>query len=127
MSIAAVKVEATPLRVLIVEDSEEDSDLIVLELKRGGYEPFYRRVETADAMARALEEGEWDLVLSDFSMPRFSVPEALGMVQQKGLDLPFVIVSATIGEEAAVEAMKAGAHDYILKHRLGRLVPAIKR
>jgi len=112
---------------LIVEDSEEDSDLIVLELKRGGYEPFYRRVETGDAMARALEEGEWDLVLSDFSMQRFSVSEALGMVQQKGLDLPFVIVSATIGEEAAVEAMKAGAQDYILKHRLGRLVPAIKR
>ena len=127
MSQAAFKIETVPLRVLIVEDSEEDSDLIVLELKRGGYEPIYQRVDHADAMARCLEEGEWDIVLSDFSMPRFSVAEALGMVQQKGLDVPFVIVSATIGEEAAVEAMKAGAHDYILKHRLGRLVPAVKR
>jgi two-component system cell cycle sensor histidine kinase/response regulator CckA len=127
MSQAAFKIETSPLRVLIVEDSEEDSDLIVLELKRGGYEPLYRRVDTAEGMAEALEDTSWDVVLSDFSMPRFSVSEALSMVQQKGLDLPFVIVSATIGEEAAVEAMKAGAHDYILKHRLGRLVPAVKR
>jgi signal transduction histidine kinase/ActR/RegA family two-component response regulator len=78
-------------------------------------------------MIRALEDDTWDLVLSDFSMPSFSVSEALAMVQQKGIDVPFLIVSATIGEEAAVEAMRAGAHDYILKHRLGRLVPAIQR
>ena len=69
----------------------------------------------------------WDMVLSDFSMPHFSVSEALGLVQQRAADLPFLIVSATIGEEAAVEAMRAGAHDYILKHRLGRLVPAVQR
>ena len=127
MSLAALKTETVPLKVLIIEDSEEDSDLIVLELKRGGFEPVYRRVDNREAMLDALNEGSWDMVLSDFSMPRFSVVEALEVVQQKGLDVPFVIVSATIGEEAAVEAMKAGAHDYILKHRLGRLVPAVTR
>jgi two-component system cell cycle sensor histidine kinase/response regulator CckA len=127
MSQAAVRSETMPLRVLIVEDSEEDADLIVLELKRGGFEPIYRRVDNAEDMSRALCDRDWDIVLSDFSMPRFSVTEALNMLQACGLDIPFVIVSATIGEEAAVEAMKAGAHDYILKHRLGRLVPAINR
>ena len=127
MSQAAVKMGSVPLQVLIVEDSEEDADLIVLELKRGGYEPVYRRVDNPADMKRALEEHEWDLVLSDFSMPAFSVPQALNLAQQHREDVPFVIVSATIGEEAAVEAMKAGAHDYILKHRLSRLVPAIQR
>jgi signal transduction histidine kinase len=127
MSQAAVKAESTPLRVLIVEDSEEDADLIVLELKRGGFEPVYRRVDCADEMAAALRDRDWDIVLSDFSMPGFSVTDALTLVQARGADIPFVIVSATIGEEAAVEAMKAGAHDYILKHRLSRLVPAVKR
>src|SRR4051812_47912288 len=127
MNYTAVKMETVPLKVLIVEDSEEDADLIVLELKRGGFEPIYRRVDTEEAMAKALAEREWDLVLSDYSMPRFTVTEALNMLQATGLDIPFVIVSATIGEEAAVEAMRAGAHDYILKHRLGRLVPAVSR
>ena len=127
MSQAAVQLEAMPLNVLIVEDSEEDADLIVLELKRGGFNPHFRRVDNAEAMLRALDEGSWDLVLSDFSMPHFTVTEALALAQQRGADLPFVIVSATIGEEAAVEAMKAGAHDYVLKHRLGRLVPAMQR
>jgi signal transduction histidine kinase len=127
MSQAVARTEMTPIRVLIIEDSEEDADLIVLELKRGGYSPEFRRVEEADGLVRALSDGEWDLVLSDYSMPRFSVPEALSIVQQKNADLPFVIVSATIGEEAAVEAIKSGAHDYVLKHRLSRLVPAVKR
>jgi signal transduction histidine kinase len=124
---ATLQLESTPLNVLIVEDSEEDADLIVLELKRGGYAPEFVRVDTAEGLRRAFDEKPWDLVLSDFSMPHFSVSEALALVQQHAEDLPFVIVSATIGEEAAVEAMKAGAHDYILKHRLGRLVPAIQR
>jgi len=127
MSQAAVRTDNVPLRILIVEDSEEDADLIVLELRRGGFEPIFRRVDDAEGMAQALAEGEWDIVLSDYSMPNFSMPEALSMVQAKGKDIPFVIVSATIGEEVAVEAMKAGAHDYILKHRLSRLVPAINR
>ena len=116
-----------PLNLLLVEDSEEDADLLVLELKRGGYNPLCRRVETAEELAGALGEREWDLVISDYSMPRFSLNAALSMVQERGLDVPFVIVSATIGEEAAVSAMKAGAHDYILKDKLGRLVPAIQR
>ena len=120
-------VEAQPLRVLIIEDSEEDADLLILELRRGGFQPVYRRVETEPALGAALEEGEWDIVLSDFSMPRFSMPSALAMVQGRGRDVPFLIVSATIGEEAAVEAMRAGAHDYILKDKLSRLVPAVRR
>lgn len=127
MSQAAVQLEPRPLNVLIVEDSEEDADLIVLELKRGGFNPHFRRVDNAEAMRRALEEGSWDLVLSDFSMPQFTMTEALALTQQRAADLPFVIVSATIGEEAAVEAMRAGAHDYVLKHRLGRLAPAVQR
>ena len=127
MSSAAVKTDGAMLRVLIVEDSQEDAELIVLELKRGGYEPKYVRVDEPEAMRAALDQQEWDLVLSDFSMPRFSVTEALNVMDQKGADIPFVIVSATIGEEAAVEAMKAGAHDYVLKHRLSRLVPAVQR
>jgi signal transduction histidine kinase len=127
MTSTAVKAETMPLKVLIVEDSEEDADLIILELKRGGFEPNFRRVDNPEEMAEALRDRDWELVLSDFSMPRFSVTEALSMVQARGLDIPFVIVSATIGEEAAVEAMKAGAHDYILKHRLSRLVPAVNR
>src|SRR5205807_421388 len=94
---------------------------------RGGYDPEYLRVDHAEAMRAALDHGEWDLVLSDYSMPQFSVDDALKILEHKGLDLPFVIVSATIGEEAAVEAMKAGAHDYVLKHRLSRLVPAVRR
>src|SRR5215469_7453258 len=126
MSGTAVAICA-PLNVLIVEDSEEDSDLIVLELKRGGYEPSYRRVEDAFGMSAALRERHWDIILSDFSMPHFSLREALSIIQTMTLDVPVVIVSATIGEEAAVEAMKAGASDYVLKHRLSRLVPAVRR
>src|SRR5215467_13695279 len=126
MSGTALAISA-PLNVLIVEDSELDSDLIVLELKRGGYEPSYRRVEDAFGMSAALRERHWDIILSDFSMPHFSLREALSIIQTMTLDGPVVIVSATIGEEAAVEAMKAGAADYVLKHRLSRLVPAVRR
>jgi signal transduction histidine kinase len=117
----------TPINVLVVEDSEEDTDLLVLELKRGGYEPNCRRVDTADAMVAALAERKWDLVLSDYSMPQFSVSEALSLLQQKGVDVPFVVVSATIIDEQAVMAMKAGAHDFVMKHNLSRLVPAVER
>lgn len=127
MSGLAAAKQPAPLNVLIVEDSEEDAHLMVLELKRCGYDPHCLRVEDEAGMARALEERDWDLVLSDFSLPRFSLRGALELLQRKEADTPFVIVSATIGEEAAVEAMKAGAHDYVLKHRMGRLGPAVER
>ncbi len=115
------------LRVLIVEDSEDDTMLLGRELRRGGYEPMFKRVDTAIAMNAALEQQTWDIVLSDYSMPQFSAPAALRLLQKKELDLPFIIVSGVIGENTAVAAMKAGAHDFILKGNLARLVPAIER
>jgi signal transduction histidine kinase len=123
----AVAMEMAPLTVLIVEDSEEDTDLLVLELRRAGYSPNYKRVDTPLALAEALDEQHWDLVLSDYSMPQMTMRKALDMVMERSMDVPFLIVSATIGEEAAVEAMRAGAHDYILKDRLSRLAPAVRR
>ncbi len=116
-----------PLRVLIVEDSEDDSLLLLRELSNGEYDPVWERVDTADAMSVALEEGSWDLVLSDFDMPRFNALAALNLVQQAGLDLPFIVVSGVIGEVEAVRIMKAGAHDYVFKNNLARLLPAIER
>ncbi len=117
----------TPLRLLIVEDSPDDADLVVRELHRGGYDPVPRRVETATAMLVALEEGEWDVIIADYSMPNFSASAALRLMQQKGLDLPFIVVSGSIGEETAVAMMKAGAHDYLMKNDLRRLPSAIER
>lgn len=116
-----------PLRVLIVEDSEDDALLLLMELQRSGYEPDVERVETREAMKEALGRREWDIVISDYVMPRFSGFDALNVLEESGLDLPFIIVSGNIGEDIAVQAMKAGAHDYILKGNLARLVPAIER
>ena len=112
-----------PLNVLIIEDSEDDTDLLLLELKRGGFEPSYRRVETGAGLVDALEYQKWDVVLSDYSMPRFTVGEALTILHQRKLDIPFLVVSATIVDEQAVAAMKAGAHDFVMKDRLARLAP----
>ncbi len=117
----------TPLRVLIVEDSEDDTILVVRELQRSGYEPTFERVDTPEAMNAALEQQAWDIVLADYAMPRFTMPAALAMVKEKWLDLPFIIVSGAIGEEAAVAAMRAGVHDYVMKDNLARLAPAIER
>ncbi|MGH7411491.1 MAG: response regulator, partial [Candidatus Methylomirabilis sp.] len=117
----------TPLRVLIVEDSEDDAALLVRELRRGGYDPEIRRVDTTAAMSAALDRETWDIVISDYTMPRFSAPAALSLFQERGLDVPFIIVSGTVGEDAAVAAMKAGAHDYLMKGKLARLVPAVER
>lgn len=115
------------LRVLIVEDSEDDTLLLLRELRRGGYEPVHERVDTAAAMEAALAN-EWDLVISDHSMPAFSSSAALELLRGGGfVDLPFIIVSGQIGEDAAVAAMKAGAHDYIMKDNLRRLNTAIER
>src|ERR671911_793344 len=117
-----------PLRVLIVEDFEGDALLLLHELRRGGYEPEYVRVDTAEAMEAALEEREWDLVVADHSMPAFSSLAALELLRGKGFeDLPFIIVSGQIGEQVAVEAMKAGAQDYLMKENLTRLNTAIER
>jgi len=115
------------LRVLIVEDSEDDALLITREVLRGGYESASELVETSETMMAALKRQKWDVVISDYVMPRFGGLEALDVLKQSGLDLPFIIVSGNIGEDIAVEAMKAGAHDYILKGNLARLVPAIER
>lgn len=116
-----------PLRVLIVEDSEDDAEIIVYQLERGGYAPIYQRVDNAAAMSLALEQQQWDIVLADHSLPRFSGTAALALLQEKGLDLPFIIISGSIGDEIAVAAMKSGAHDYLMKENLSRLVPAIER
>ena len=117
-----------PLRVLIVEDSEDDVLLLLRELRRGGYQPAHERVETPEGMEAALEKGMWDLVVSDHSMPHFNSSAALKMLREKGYpDLPFIIVSGRIGEDVAVEAMKAGAQDYIMKDNLARLTSAIER
>jgi signal transduction histidine kinase len=116
----------TPLRVLIVEDSEDDATLLLRELSRGGFAPIFERVDTPQAMTAALLR-PWDVVLSDWGMPHFSAHQALTLLQQSERDLPFIIVSGTIGEEAAIAALQAGAHDFMAKGRLGRLVPAIER
>src|SRR5215208_256981 len=117
-----------PLKVLLVEDSEDDALLLVRMLRRGGYDPAWERVDTQSAMEAALDGGSWDLIISDHSMPAFSSLAALGLLRRKGfVDLPFIIVSGQIGEDAAVAAMKAGAHDYLMKDNLARLNSAIER
>lgn len=117
----------TPLRVLMVEDSGDDAELLLLELERGGYDPVHERVDSQEAMAAALEGRSWDVVISDYVMPQFSGLAALALLKEMEIDLPFIIVSGRIGEDIAVEAMKAGAHDYLRKDNLARLVPAVGR
>jgi two-component system cell cycle sensor histidine kinase/response regulator CckA len=116
-----------PLRLLIVEDSEDDMLLLVREFERGGYKVTFERVDTPEAMQTALDHQPWDIVISDYSMPHFSGTGALKLLNEKGLDVPFIIVSGTIGEDTAVAAMKGGAHDYIMKGNLRRLLPAVER
>src|SRR5258705_4249441 len=116
-----------PLRALIVEDSLNDAELLIHELTSGGYDLTCERVETGDALRAALAREPWDIVLSDYSLPTFSGPDALRITQATQCDLPFIIVSGTIGEETAVSALKAGANDFLVKVGLVRLVPAIER
>ena len=115
------------MRLLIIEDSENDALLLLRELRKGGYQPEYKRVDTEIAMIEALEKDKWDIIISDYSMPQFNGIAALKISQKYKPDLPFIIVSGTIGEDVAVEAMKAGAHDYLMKGNLERLTPAIER
>jgi diguanylate cyclase (GGDEF)-like protein len=116
-----------PLRVLFVEDNPGDAALLVRELRKGGFEPLFERVDTRAAMAAALERQMWDAVFADHSMPHFSALEALKVMKEHNRDMPFIIVSGTMSEDKVVNALKAGAHDYIVKGRFMRLVPALER
>ena len=118
---------ACPLRVLIVEDTPDDVLLLLRVLKKAGYAPEHQRVDTAAAMRDALAAQPWDIVISDYTMPQFSALQALEIAKEHDADLPFIIVSGNIGEEVAVGAMRAGAHDYLLKHGLARLGPVVTR
>jgi PAS domain S-box-containing protein len=118
---------AKPLGTLIVEDSEDDARLVVRELENAGFDVKWTRVETAPAMRAALGQEPWDLIIADFTMPQISAPAALKLLQEVGIDLPFIIVSGSVGEDIAVDAMKAGAHDYLVKGNLKRLAPAVQR
>jgi signal transduction histidine kinase len=116
-----------PLRALMVEDVEHDAQLAVRELERGGFDVTFERVETPEAMSAALTRQSWDIIISDYSMPRFSAPMALALVKERNLDIPFIIVSGTVGEDIAVESIHAGANDFMAKGKLARLVPAVER
>ena len=118
---------SVPFRVLMIEDSEDDTALLVRELRRGGYDVTHERVDTPAAMSSALNKEKWDLVISDHSMPHFSGAAALKLLRQTESEVPFIFVSGTMGEEAAVAALKDGAQDYVMKTNLKRLVPAVQR
>jgi len=118
---------AKRLAILIVEDSESDVQLIVRLLKKSGYDLLFRVVETAAQMQAALAQESWDVVISDYSLPQFNGHAALRLLQETGIDIPFIAVSGTMGEETAVAMMKTGAHDYLMKNNLARLAPAVER
>ena len=118
---------AVQLRVLVVEDSETDTELMLRALRQGGFEPMSERVGTATAMSAYLDAHPWDLILCDYALPGFSGAAALSLFKATGKDIPFIVVSGALGEERAVEMMKTGAHDYVLKQNLARLPEAVKR
>lgn len=115
------------LRVLIVEDSELDARVLVALIQAGGYKVHSTRVETAAQLSQALAGGEWDVILADYNLPQFNAPAALELLRQSQLDIPFIVISGGIGEDLAVRIMKSGAHDYLMKGSLARLVPAVER
>jgi formate hydrogenlyase transcriptional activator len=118
---------STPLRLLLVEDSADDAALVVRELKKGGYEVHFRNVDSPEAMDAAMNDEEWDVVVCDYSMPHFSGLDALRLQRSKDTDTPFIFLSGTIGEEAAIAALKEGAHDCLMKSDLKRLIPTVRR
>ena len=116
-----------PRRILIVDDSPDDAELAANAIRRGGCDLTYQRVDTPEGMRAALEQGNWDLVIADYTMPRFNGLAALKMLRNMGLGLPFILVSGTVGEDVAVAAIKGGADDYVLKSNLARLPLAVER
>ena len=118
---------ATPLKLLIIEDSEDDVELILHALRRGGFVPDHACVENSEALRAALAAGPWEMMICDHSLPRLDAFAALRIAREIDGDIPFIIVSGAIGEETAVEAMRAGANDYVMKDNLRRLAPAIER
>ena len=115
------------LNVLIVEDSEDDALLLLQELRRGPWQVTYQLVDNPAAMSAALVQGGWDLIIADYAMPQFSGPAALAMAIQHGSKPPFILISGVVGEETAVQAMKAGADDYLSKSNMVRLLPIVER
>jgi PAS domain S-box-containing protein len=115
------------LQILLIEDSDDDAQLVLREIRRLGYQAQARRIESAEELRAALTAGTWDLVLCDYSLPHLNAPQALEIIKSSGQDLPFIIISGTIGEESAISALKAGAHDFIIKGKYARLGPAIER
>ena len=115
------------LRALMIDDSEDDVLLIIRHMRKGGFAPIYERIETAAAMTQALEEKQWDIIICDYKMPKFSAPSAIALLKQTKLNIPIIVISGAIGEETAAECMRMGAHDYLMKNNLSRLCPAITR
>lgn len=115
------------LRVLLIDDDEDDVLLTLAELRRGGYEPQWERVDSAGALAAAVRGRQWDLITCDWVMPGFGGAMALDLLRQEAVDAPIIVISGQVGEEYAVTAMRAGAHDFVSKHNLARLVPAVER
>ncbi|MBN1828520.1 MAG: HD domain-containing protein [Deltaproteobacteria bacterium] len=118
---------SSPLKTLIIEDSEEDCLLITRFLRKHGFNLDIHRIETKEALRDMLDRDSWDLILCDYTLPRMNARDALACYRENNLDIPFIVVSGTIGEEVAVEMMVSGAHDYVMKNRLNRLAPAIER
>jgi len=115
------------LRSLIIEDSEDDTLLLIRNLKKGGYNPVYERVETVDAMKKALKEKQWDIILCDYSLSKFNAPSAIAILKETNIDIPLIVITGAIGEETAAECMRLGAQDFIIKGNMSRLCPAIAR
>ena len=118
---------ATVLKILVIEDSEEDTLLLIRELTKAGYSVEFEQTYSAETLAAALEKGGWDVVCSDFTLPGFSGTAALTQVRKHDAEVPFIFTSGTIGEDTAVAAMRTGADDYVMKNNLKRLVPAVER
>ncbi len=115
------------LKVLIIEDSALDAKVLVGLVKAGGYEVTSERVETSKEFTTALDNEKWDVILADYNLPEFNGAEGLKLLQESGQDIPFIVISGGIGEDLAVQIMKSGAHDYLMKGNLARLVPAVER